>query len=168
MIQRINEKATKLIEMLEDEKTDVLLNEHSYGRYAYDVAKKFLEQDAEIEHLRTEIMRIQSKADAAEEDRMALTAETFVQDLRLKDAKTEIERLRGEWCEIDDLTPCDQFAHELIQKTNDNKTLIAEVERLLGFLCDECGGSGYSGVIVGRACPKCHGTGRPNLGRSEY
>ena len=46
------QRATKLIDMLEGEKTDVLLNEHSYGRYAYDVAKKFLEQDAEIARLR--------------------------------------------------------------------------------------------------------------------
>ena len=111
------QRVTKLIDMLEGEKTDVLLNEHSYGSYAYNVAKKFLEQDAEIERLRAEIVRIQSKADTAEEDRMVLTTETFVQDLRLKDAKTEIERLCGVLREIDDPTHCDQFAHELIQKT---------------------------------------------------
>ncbi len=58
MSLHIVEQATKLIEMLEGEETDVLLNEYSYGRYAYDVAKKFLEQDGEIEWLVGELRKI--------------------------------------------------------------------------------------------------------------
>lgn len=63
MSLHINEKATKLIEMLEGEKTDLLLNEHSYGRYAYNVAKKFLEQDTEIVRLRDLLERYHVRVD---------------------------------------------------------------------------------------------------------
>ena len=37
----------------------------------------------------------------------------------------------------------------------------AEIERLRKHVCDKCGGSGYDGVLVGRACSKCNGSGRP-------
>ena len=44
---------------------------------------------------------------------------------------------------------------------SNNSALIAEVERLRKRVCDKCGGSGYDGVLVGRACSKCNGSGRP-------
>lgn len=56
MSLHINEKAAKLIEMLEGDETGVLSDEYGYGRYAYDVAKKFLEHDGEIERL-CEVLR---------------------------------------------------------------------------------------------------------------
>ena len=58
-------------------------------------------------------------------------------------------------------------AEFIVNAPTDITTLLAEVKRLRGFLCDKCGGSGYSGVIVGQACTKCHGSGRPSTGRSE-
>ena len=58
MSLHIVDQATKLTEMLEaqeEEKGGILSDEYSYGHYAYNVAKRFLVQQAEIERLRQRI-----------------------------------------------------------------------------------------------------------------
>lgn len=68
-------------------------------------AQLYLNTQAEIERLQAENVRIQSVADAKEEERMALTQEIFTKDLRIDELNSVIDELRLQFVRIvDDCT----------------------------------------------------------------